>query len=87
MHGTAFAWVAWIVQNPDCTLPCGCVQTFVDLLHTRGQRWVPILDPCIHIRKGYAAYDSGIQQDVFLKDVSGKPYVGQVLNPQGQQAT
>ena len=54
------------------------MQTFVDLLHSRGQRWVPILDPCIHIRKGYAPYDSGIAQDVFIKDITGKPYVGQV---------
>ena len=50
----------------------------MDLLHQRGQRWVPILDPCIHIRKGYAPYDSGIARDVFIKDVTGKPYVGQV---------
>ena len=59
---------------------CMCChsQTFVDLLHSRGQRWVPILDPCIHIRKGYAPYDTGIAQDVFIKDVSGEPYVGQV---------
>ncbi len=50
----------------------------MDLLHSRGQRWVPILDPCIHIRKGYAPYDSGIADDVFIKDVSGEPYVGQL---------
>ena len=39
---------------------------------------VPIIDPQIHIKKGYAPYNSGIQQDVFVKDISGNNYVGQV---------
>ena len=47
-------------------------------LNKNGQRWVPILDPPIHIKPGYAAYDSGIAQDVFVKDITGRPYVGQV---------
>ena len=47
-------------------------------LNKNGQRWVPILDPPIHIKPGYAAYDSGIAQDVFVKDITGHPYVGQV---------
>lgn len=46
-------------------------------LHARGQRWVPILDPGIHIRAGYAPYDSGVAQDVFLRDISGGYYIGQ----------
>ena len=37
----------------------------------------PIVDPQMHIRQGYPAYDSGIQQDVFVKDCTDKPYVGQ----------
>ena len=47
-------------------------------LHANGQRWVPILDPGIHIRSGYYAYDSGMAQDVFLRDISGGYYIGQV---------
>ena len=53
-------------------------QEFVAQLNKNGQRWVPILDPPIHIKPGYAAYDSGIAQDVFVKDITGHPYVGQV---------
>ena len=37
-----------------------------------------LLDPPIHIKKGYKAYDSGIRDNVFLLDVTGQPYVGQV---------
>ena len=48
------------------------------MLNKNGQRWVPILDPPIHIKPGYAAYDSGIAQDVFIKDIAGENYVGQV---------
>lgn len=39
---------------------------------------MPILDPGIHVSRGYAPYDEGIAQDVFIKDVTGQPYVGQV---------
>lgn len=48
-------------------------------LHANGQRWVPIIDPIIHIKEGYVPYDSGIKEDIFIKDITGKPYVAQVL--------
>ena len=54
------------------------LQAFGQRLHAQDQRWVLILDPPIHIRKGYAPYDSGIKNNVFISDISGKPYVGQV---------
>lgn len=47
-------------------------------LRSRGQKWVPITDPGIKIDRGYPAYDNGLSADVFLKDASGKPYVGVV---------
>jgi hypothetical protein len=53
------------------------------MLKRQNQRWVPILDPCIHIHPGYAAYDSGIKNDVFVKDISGRPYVGQARRAPG----
>jgi hypothetical protein len=53
-------------------------QAFRERLTAQKQRWVMILDPPIHIRKGYYPYDSGIKDNVFLMDISGKPYVGQV---------
>ena len=37
----------------------------------------PIVDPQMHIRQGYPPYDSGIQEDIFVKDCTDKPYVGQ----------
>lgn len=55
-------------------------QAFRERLTAQKQRWVMILDPPIHIRKGYYPYDSGIKDNVFLMDISGKPYVGQVQN-------
>ena len=56
------------------------LQDFVAKIHSAGQRWVPILDSPIHIRPGHAPYDSGIAQDVFMKDFTGRPYVGQVIS-------
>ncbi len=60
--------------------PLCAVQTFVAKLDAAGQRWVPILDPPIHVQPGYAAYDSGIADDVFLKDITGRPFTGQVIH-------
>ncbi|EIE21337.1 hypothetical protein COCSUDRAFT_56560 [Coccomyxa subellipsoidea C-169] len=68
-------------HDEDFTLgdkfPLADMKDFLNRSKAQGQRWVPILDPNIHIRKGYTPYDSGIKQDN-LKDVSGKPYVGQL---------
>ena len=38
---------------------------------------VPILDPQIHMKPGYAPYDQGIAQGVFIRDMTGQPYFGQ----------
>lgn len=54
------------------------LQAFGQRLRAQKQRWVMILDPPIHIKKGYYAYDSGIKNNVFMNDITGKPYVGQV---------
>ena len=54
------------------------LKAFVADLHAHGQRWVPILDPVIHIKKGYKPYDEGLAADVFVKDAAGGPYVAQL---------
>ena len=54
------------------------MKAFVDKLHANGQRWVPILDPVIHVRKGYKPYDDGMKSNVFLNDQTGHPYVAQL---------
>jgi alpha-D-xyloside xylohydrolase len=56
----------------------------VSRLHRQGQRWVPILDPGIHIQEGYKAWEQGRNMDVWIKDISGNPYVGQVRTDNGQ---
>ena len=38
---------------------------------------VPILDPQIHMKPGYAPYDQGIAQGVFIRGMTGQPYIGQ----------
>jgi alpha-glucosidase (family GH31 glycosyl hydrolase) len=47
-------------------------------LHASGQRWVPIIDCGIPVAQDDAAYQEGIAAGVFIKDMSGKPYIGQV---------
>jgi alpha-glucosidase (family GH31 glycosyl hydrolase) len=54
------------------------VAQFVDRLHTDGQHFVPIVDPGIMVMSGYDAYDKGLAADIFIKDLKGNPYLGQV---------
>ena len=54
------------------------LQAIINGLHSRGQRFVPIVEPVVHVQQGYAVYDSGIKDDVFVKDVRGDNYMGQV---------
>ncbi len=58
--------------------PLSEMQAFVEKLHGNGQKWIPIIDPGIKIDSEYTAYTQGLEQDVFIKDVTGEPYVGSV---------
>ena len=52
--------------------PVERMKAFVQKLHGRGQKWVPIVDPGIKVESGYYPYDLGIQRDVFVKKYDGK---------------
>ena len=54
------------------------LQAIIDGIHARGQRFVPIVEPVVHIQPGYSVYDTGKAEGVFVNDVTGNPYVGQV---------
>jgi alpha-D-xyloside xylohydrolase len=54
------------------------VASFVDGLHKGGMHFVPIIDPGIMVQQGYDAYDQGVKQDLFVKDITGDYYLGQV---------
>ena len=56
------------------------MQRFVEKLHAAQQRVVPIVDPGIKLDPGYDAYDDGLRRDVFIRDVSGSPYIGQACH-------
>jgi alpha-glucosidase len=50
----------------------------IDSLDKMGFKTTLIVDPGIKVEKNYPAYESGIQQDIFLKYSDGKPYTGEV---------
>jgi alpha-glucosidase (family GH31 glycosyl hydrolase) len=54
------------------------MRAFVDQLHADGLQWVPIHDAAIAKRGGYKAYEEGSRDDVWIKDMRGETYVGQV---------
>jgi len=47
-------------------------------MHAAGQHWAPIFNPGISTSKGYRAYEEGTSEGIWIKDVNGKPYIGQV---------
>ncbi|POM69554.1 Alpha-glucosidase [Phytophthora palmivora] len=51
---------------------------FMDEIHASGQKFVPIIDPGIPDDNNDYAYTKGLSMDIFIKDTSGKPYLGQV---------
>ena len=54
------------------------LDAFLDTLHSNGQKYVLILDPGIKIDPSYAPYSAGLSADVFVKNIEGRPYIGQV---------
>ncbi|KAF4037503.1 Glycosyl hydrolases family 31 [Phytophthora infestans] len=58
--------------------PQAKMATFMDEIHASGQKYVPIIDPEISEHTNDYAYTQGLSMDIFIRDVSGKPYLGQV---------
>ena len=53
-------------------------QEFTAALHNLSMHYVVIVDPGIKVERGYSSYDQGLKDDIFVKDVTGAPYLGQV---------
>ncbi|MDP4268920.1 MAG: glycoside hydrolase family 31 protein [Bacteroidota bacterium] len=49
-----------------------------DYLHKRGMKGVWMIDPGVKEEKGYSVYDEGTKQDNWVKDATGKDYLGEV---------
>ena len=70
----------------EINFPSADVKSFVDGLHKTNKKFVPIVDPGIlavdpswEWAQDYDAFVSGIEMDVFVKDLTGDyPYLGQV---------
>jgi len=58
--------------------PLDQVAAFVDELHINGQHFVPIVDPGIMVDSNYSPYTTGVELDLYIKDLSGGYYLGQV---------
>ncbi|XP_022103478.1 lysosomal alpha-glucosidase-like isoform X2 [Acanthaster planci] len=61
--------------------PFAGLPELIGYLHSVGMHYIPITDPGISSTQPagtYPPYDTGIAQDVFIKDSNGKPIVGRV---------
>lgn len=53
-------------------------ENMLDTLHDLGFKVVTIIDPGIKDEKGYRVYDSGLNENVFVKKTDGNYFIGQV---------
>ena len=60
------------------SFPVNEMKKFLNYLHSQNQHMVPIIDPGIMVKSGYPAYEDGIKHDIFIKDIKGGNYLGQV---------
>jgi alpha-glucosidase len=61
--------------DPD-RFPIGKMRELVNTLHSRGQRYVLILDPGVHFKEGYGPYQRGHDLGVFYKNADGADHLG-----------
>ena len=49
-----------------------------DLYHNMNIKFIPIVHPSIAVRPGYQSFDTGLEQNVFLKSPAddGTPFIG-----------
>ncbi|KAI9142766.1 glycosyl hydrolases family 31-domain-containing protein [Paraphysoderma sedebokerense] len=69
-----YALFTW---DPD-NFPLSEVKKFLQTLHTKHQKYVLIVDPGVKIDESDETFTSGIQSDIFIKDATGKNFVGTV---------
>lgn len=80
---TAWTDIDYMQNYEDFTtdsvnFPADEMAQFIGQLAKQGQHYVVIIDPAIQNRTGYAPFESGIQQDVFVRQSSGAVFIGKV---------
>ncbi|KAL8161322.1 hypothetical protein V2J09_012811 [Rumex salicifolius] len=50
---------------------------FLEKVHSRGMKYIVLIDPGINVNSSYGVYNRGLAQDVFIK-YHGEPYLAQV---------
>lgn len=58
----------------------------MDSLHSGGRRWVPIHDSAVAKVPGYSVFDEGTLANIWIKEATGGPYIGQVRVSQLERA-
>jgi len=58
--------------------PADKMRQLVEGLHKNGQHWIAITDAGVAADEGYAAYEDGEKEQVFIKSADGGSYLGQV---------
>lgn len=53
------------------------IQAFVKKIHSRGMKYIVLIDPGINVNSSYGTYVRGMKNDVFIK-YDGEPYLAQV---------
>ncbi|KAG8693080.1 hypothetical protein FRC11_003182, partial [Ceratobasidium sp. 423] len=69
-----------VFTNDPQYFPTAKIREVVSYLHKHDQQYIVMVDPAVAYQpnKGYRAFDQGVQDDIFLKELNGSLYKGVV---------
>ncbi|CAE6413351.1 unnamed protein product [Rhizoctonia solani] len=75
-----YMYQRWVFTNDPQYFPTAKMQEIVNYLHKHDQQYIVMVDPAVAYQpeKGYKAFDRGVQDDIFLKELNGSLHKGVV---------
>ncbi|KAF8755028.1 glycosyl hydrolase 31 family [Rhizoctonia solani] len=75
-----YMYKRWVFTNDPEYFPTAKMRDIVNYLHKHDQQYIVMVDPAVAYQpdKGYKAFDRGVKDDIFLKELNGSLHKGVV---------
>ncbi|CAE6449622.1 unnamed protein product [Rhizoctonia solani] len=75
-----YMYKRWVFTNDPQYFPTAKMREIVNYLHKHDQQYIVMVDPAVAYQpnQGYKAFDRGVQDDIFLKELNGSLHKGVV---------